>query len=391
MEVKYTGPGPLAGENGTRDLTVTVEPACRSYTVRLAFASPAGRVYITPPLTLTDGEATYPLPSCLLDAPGKLRAQAVAESGDGKIAKSEIACFRVERSIAARAAREPETGELISLYTLHTALTTLSAAVDGKAAAAHTHAYSEITGTPTVPVISTDILTDAASDLKTASPKAVKTYVDAAVVGGGGSVTVDDAISGSSTNPVQNKVIKTALDNKQDKLTFDKNPTQNSKKPVESGGVYTALSGKQDALTFDDSPTQNSDNPVKSGGVYTALGNKQDKLTAATGDFTPATGHTPTVTKCIRQLGNIVYVQLQLVWDEALGSRSITELGTLTGVDAPALTIASDICATDTVGTGTSVPTSLAKVTIDQNKKVYVGGYTSTDTMITINTFYITA
>ena len=361
MEVKYTGPGPWAGENGTRDLTVTVEPACRSYTVRLAFASPAGRVYITPPLTLTDGEATYPLPSCLLDAPGKLRAQAVAESGDGKIAKSEIACFRVERSIAARAAREPETGELISLYTLHTALTTLSAAVDGKAAAAHTHAYSEITGTPTVPVISTDISADAASDAKTASPKAVKTYVDAVVAGGGTPITVDDAISGSSTNPVQNKVIKTALDNKQDKLTFDKNPTQNSKKPVESGGVYTALSGKQ------------------------------DKLTAATGDFTPATGHTPTVTKCIRQLGNIVYVQLQLVWDEALGSRSITELGTLTGVDAPSLTIASDICATDTAGTGTSVPTSLAKVTIDQNKKVYVGGYTSTDTLIMINTFYITA
>lgn len=31
---------------------------------------------------------------------------------------------------------------------------------------------------PTVPVISTDISTDAASDSKTASPKAVKTYVD---------------------------------------------------------------------------------------------------------------------------------------------------------------------------------------------------------------------
>lgn len=32
--------------------------------------------------------------------------------------------------------------------------------------------------------------------------------------GGGGSVTVDNALSGSSTNPVQNKVIKTALDAK---------------------------------------------------------------------------------------------------------------------------------------------------------------------------------
>lgn len=32
--------------------------------------------------------------------------------------------------------------------------------------------------------------------------------------GGGGSVTVDSALSGSSTNPVQNKVVKAALDGK---------------------------------------------------------------------------------------------------------------------------------------------------------------------------------
>ena len=36
---------------------------------------------------------------------------------------------------------------------------------------------------PTVPVISTDISSDAASDAKTASPKAVKTYVDSAIGG----------------------------------------------------------------------------------------------------------------------------------------------------------------------------------------------------------------
>ena len=39
---------------------------------------------------------------------------------------------------------------------------------------------------PTVPVISTDISSDAASDVKTASPKAVKSYVDAAIGGIGG-------------------------------------------------------------------------------------------------------------------------------------------------------------------------------------------------------------
>ena len=46
---------------------------------------------------------------------------------------------------------------------------------------AHNHTKSEITDfptIPTVPTISIDITTDATSDIKTASPKAVKTYVD---------------------------------------------------------------------------------------------------------------------------------------------------------------------------------------------------------------------
>ncbi len=229
MEVKYTGQGPCAGENGTRALTVTAEPAFWQYTVRLAFASPAGRVYITPPLTLTEGEAEYPLPACLLDAPGTLRAQVVAEGDGGRLAKSEIAYFRVERSIAARAARAPETGGLISLETLHSSLLALDERLDGKSDAGHTHDdryydkeemgfllegielecsskyvpwsdlatvattgdYGDLSNTPTiptVPTISTDIAADAASDLKTASPKAVKTYVDAAVAAGGAEI-----------------------------------------------------------------------------------------------------------------------------------------------------------------------------------------------------------
>ena len=49
------------------------------------------------------------------------------------------------------------------------------------------------------------------SDNTIASQKAVKTYVDSKTI-------VDSALSDSSTNPVQNKVIKSALDNKQDTL-----------------------------------------------------------------------------------------------------------------------------------------------------------------------------
>ena len=91
--------------------------------------------------------------------------------------------------------------------------------------------------------------------------------------------SVDSAISGTSENPVQNKVIKGALDGKQNTLTFDNAPTAGSNNPVTSKGIKTALDAKQDTLTFDSAPTEDSNNPVTSGGVYTALENKQDELT----------------------------------------------------------------------------------------------------------------
>ena len=76
-------------------------------------------------------------------------------------------------------------------------------ALAGKAASSHTHAYNDLTGKPmipTVPTISTSITSDASSDAKTASPKAVKTYVDAQipaniVTGDGASYTVKVATS----------------------------------------------------------------------------------------------------------------------------------------------------------------------------------------------------
>ena len=45
------------------------------------------------------------------------------------------------------------------------------------------------------------------SDITIPSQKAVKTYVD------NNKTVIDDALSDSSTNPVQNKVVKSAIDN----------------------------------------------------------------------------------------------------------------------------------------------------------------------------------
>ncbi len=365
MEVKYTGPGPCAGENGTRALTVAVEPAYRTYTVRLAFASPAGRVYITPALTLTNGEATYPLPSCLLDSPGKLRAQAVAESGDGRIAKSEIALFRVERSIAARAAREPETGGLISLCTLHTALTALSAAVEGKADAAHTHAYDGLTGKPTiptVPTISTDISADAASDLKTASPKAVKTYVDGAIPTVPVISTDVSADAASDLKTASPKAVKTYVDGKV--------PTISTDITADAASDLKTASPKA-VKTYVDNAT--------GGG-------------AVAGDIAFKSGHSPTVTyKKVLQVGNVVYVSMGIAWDEPLGSGSMVELGKLTGVDRPFGALANDLCVTAHTGSGGgSSGWKAAMVTVASNKSVYISEHDAQDDVIYLNFFYLT-
>ena len=71
-----------------------------------------------------------------------------------------------------------------------------------------------------------------------AGESTVEGALDAIAAGSG--VTVDDAMSSSSTNPVQNKVITSALAGKQDTLTFDNFPTAGSNNPVKSGGVKSA-------------------------------------------------------------------------------------------------------------------------------------------------------
>lgn len=115
---------------------------------------------------------------------------------------------------------------------------------------------------------------------------------------GGGEITVDSELSTSSTNPVQNKVITTALMSKVDAnslksvatsgsyndltdkptipaaTTVDSTITENGTNPVQGGAIYTALSGKQNSLTFDNTPTSNSNNPCTSGGIATALSGK---------------------------------------------------------------------------------------------------------------------
>ena len=87
---------------------------------------------------------------------------------------------------------------------------------------------------------STDTASQSAAGLMSAADKA---KLDG-IATGANKTDVDSALSASSTNPVQNKVIKAALDGKQAALTFDSAPKSGSRNPVTSGGVYTAISNK---------------------------------------------------------------------------------------------------------------------------------------------------
>ena len=81
-------------------------------------------------------------------------------------------------------------------------------------------------------------------------------------------ITVDSSISSTSTNPVQNKVIASELEKKQDTLT--------------SGETIKTLNG-QDLLgagdiDYDESINEDSTNAVQNKAVAAALGEKQDEL-----------------------------------------------------------------------------------------------------------------
>ena len=78
-------------------------------------------------------------------------------------------------------------------------------------------------------------MSDSGTALKKVAAGKMAEYIKSAIV--------DDALCAASTNAVQNKKVKEALDEKQDMLTFDNTPTANSNNPVESGGVYTAIQG----------------------------------------------------------------------------------------------------------------------------------------------------
>lgn len=123
--------------------------------------------------------------------------------------------------------------------------------------------------------------------------------------GTGTNITVDSALSSTSTNPVQNKVLYAALNNKLDKngtatyavrdssgniisSTYAKKTDLNSYvksinnvKPDSAGNVNISSSGGGSNITVDATLSGTSNNAIANKAVYAALNNKLDKTGTA--------------------------------------------------------------------------------------------------------------
>ena len=70
-----------------------------------------------------------------------------------------------------------------------------------------------------------------------------KLYIGDKEVSGDGSVTIDDTLSDTSTNPVQNKIIKQAIDNKADKSLYGDTTINVGRKADTTIGSYSTTEG----------------------------------------------------------------------------------------------------------------------------------------------------
>lgn len=100
--------------------------------------------------------------------------------------------------------------------------------------------------------------------------------------------TIDSTLSSTSTNPVQNKVVYTALAGKQDKLIAGTGIS------INGNTISCTVSGGGGTVTVDSALSGTSTNPVQNKVIYTALQNKQDKINYETWTFTTVSGTTVT-------------------------------------------------------------------------------------------------
>lgn len=151
--------------------------------------------------------------------------------------------------------------------------------------------------------------------------------------------TIDSTLSSSSTNPVQNKVINTALNDKLDSSTVDSSGTSGTSGwyncRISNGKIQyynkdtTYSIGTAAAKNYTTSVTSGSSDLITSGAVYTGLSSKMnnsDKYTALT--LTAASNFT-IVYKAYLILGNFVYIDVDATATAAIAANTSLTIATL--------------------------------------------------------------
>ena len=175
-------------EHRSRVLEIEGDDAFSARTY-LAFLTPLGKRAVSEDLVLTGGRCVYPLSSALLDGAGPLFVQLVAEDDDGRVKKSDVYEFAVSPSLSDGELTAEgglvclkdvaaDVREILSLLPGFAKKSDLPVVPSAVSAFVNDVPYLTPAELPALPAISTDIAADAASDTKTASPKAVKTFVE---------------------------------------------------------------------------------------------------------------------------------------------------------------------------------------------------------------------
>ena len=187
-----------------------------------------------------------------------------------------------------------------SQYASNADVEALETEVSGKAEASHTHSNyvtnetytSGMSGkSDTSHTHTLDGITDTSTYVKMTAAERTKL---SGVATGANKTVVDSALSATSTNPVQNMVINSALAGKANSIhthTLD-DVSETTDKKILTATERTKLSGIAEGAnktTVDSSLSSSSTNPVQNKVVNTALNNKVDKVSGkglSTNDYT---------------------------------------------------------------------------------------------------------
>lgn len=123
-----------------------------------------------------------------------------------------------------------------------------------------------------------DGLVDSVNEANTNASNALNTANDAGAKADAATVNVGDLTEKVTALTTKMEQLETSVSGKQDKLTFDAEPTEGSSNPVTSDGIYKAIQAGGGSVILDDNVTEDSSNGVKSSGIYTAIKNAQDEV-----------------------------------------------------------------------------------------------------------------